>query len=216
MLHSRHNSNVDSLKNSNAQTNQPRFSIARLTNGFKFVETPASITEFHSREDDEDFYSDTSQPRNLESFNVRNSLMEEYNSMKLKEMQLASKITTLKSEIVYLRKMLVKNENDVRLKTAKVDRARDEAIELMVDLLDKKLIKFDVVPNWSYTTSESSLVQKNPSRRSYSADAEKKDPSLDVEFLNVLLKKGLRKILKIDSAALKTLSRCNLDRKDTT
>ncbi len=133
--------------------------------------------------------------------------MDEYNSCKLREMQLASKITALKSEIVYLRKMLVKNENDVRLKTAKVDRSRDEAIELMVGLLDTRILKFDVVPSWSCSTSQSSVIQKNPSRRSCSANAERKDASLDVEFLNTLLKNALKNCRGTGSAPLRTLSR---------
>ena len=217
MRHSKPSRNVDSFNKSNSQTSQPRHTTARLTNGFKFVATTSSITECNSREDDDgnEFLPDTTHPRNLESFNARNCLYEQYNSLKLREMQLAGKINSLKSEILYLRKMMVKTENDVRLKTAKVDRDRDQAIELLVDLLEKKVISFDKVPTWSYVTSESSLIQKNLSRKSRSADDEKKNHSMDAAFLNALLKNALKKVRKVDSAALKTLSRSYIDRRDT-
>jgi hypothetical protein len=72
------------------------------------------------------------------------SAIDEFNNLKLKERQLSEKITSLKSEIVYHRKMLIKCENYGKLKAVKIDQNRDHAIELLIDLIEKKLIKLDL------------------------------------------------------------------------
>ncbi len=146
--------------------------------------------------------------RNTDTNNNQASLVQDYNSIKLREVQLSSKITTLKSELVYLRKMLVKSENDLKLKTAKVNKVHDEAIDMLVELIGKKAVNVDTnFISLSLSQSQSSNAHGNLSKRSSSTPLKNDNTSLDPYFLNSLLKKALARTEGNTSSALKCLAR---------
>lgn len=176
----------------------------RLSNGFRFSEEGSSqhrnsLTQI-----------DGSSVGSIQ-FNRSSNLsaLEEFNNLKLKERQLSEKIASLKSEIVYLRKMLIKCENDGKLKAVKIDQNRDHAIELLIDLIEKKLIKLDLpAPSHSQFLSGVSGNRNLYSGKSQSPDPHKSDRILlDPKSCNSFLKNSCTKSSQLSSGTLRALLR---------
>ena len=169
----------------------------RLSNGFRFSQDVGP-------HDDRSSFGSLQLNR---SYNI--SPLDEFNNLKLKERQLSEKITSLKSEIMYLRKMLIKCENDGKLKAVKIDQNRDHAIELLIDLIEKKLVKLDL-PNPSHSQFLSGVSGNCYlySGKSHSLEPNQSDQLLlDPMLCNSFLKKSCAKSSPLCSGSLRALFR---------
>lgn len=89
------------------------------------------------------------------------TLKKDFQQYKALEKQMAERITLLKQEMASLKKVIFKNENDIKLKTAKLDGERDKILEVLVSMVGKKQAS---ISSSEKTVSSSQVLERSPKR----------------------------------------------------
>ena len=137
------------------------------------------------------------------------TLRKEFQQYKAHEKQLAERITLLKQEMASLKKIIFKNENDIKLRTAKLDNEKDKILENLVTMVGKKQI---VLTGSEMTIGSSMQIDKsqkqlNSTLRSNSMESSARVTEDKAYKVNKTLKSGINNNHTMVSSTLRALAR---------
>lgn len=137
------------------------------------------------------------------------TLRKDFQQYKALEKQLAERITLLKQELTSLKKVIFKNENDIKLKTAKLDGERDKIIELLAGMVTKKQA---TLLGSEKTLGGSQVLERSPKRveplqRVNSLEIDPRGAEERAVKVNRALKGALNTNRSLASGSLRALAR---------
>ena len=132
-------------------------------------------------------------------------LIKEFQYHKAQEKKYAEKISLLRQENLTLKKTLLKNENDIKLKAAKIENEGDQIIDFLVDMVGRKQVNLKMDNNGSASNDRSLEINNPSSPRSKSpSNTPKDDKPVKV---NIAMKDAIQKSCGVISGPLRALGR---------
>ena len=135
-------------------------------------------------------------------------LVKEFQYYKTQEKKLSEAIQTLKQECMTMKTKIFKQENEIKLKSAKLENEKNQIIDLFVDCVGKKTVFISLGNDRSKSVHDDQNKRFNDlSCRSNSFQVDLQKNEMEVNRLNKAYKIKLRKATEVLPASVRALAR---------
>ena len=135
-------------------------------------------------------------------------LVKEFQYYKTQEKKLSEAIMTLKQECMTMKTKIFKQENEIKLKSAKLENEKNQIIELFVDSISKKTVLMSMGNDRSKSIHDDQNRRINDlSYRSNSFQVDLQKNETEVNKLNKAYKHKLKKDTEVLPASVRALVR---------